>query len=223
MRPLIVALDLETDREALELVKHLRVNVDLFKVGPVLFMKYGPALIQSIHALGAKVFLDLKLHDIPSVVAKGVKRAGELGVYSLTLHASGGEEMMKRSAKVARRPKLWGVTVLTSMDALGLQGIGIRQSPLEQVRRLAALARSSGLNGVVASVEETPTLRKELGPNFEIITPGIRLAAGGDDQKRVATPADAVKAGSTFFVMGRPVLEAKDPVKFVKGIYDSLK
>lgn len=222
MRPLIVALDTETDKEAHALVKRLSPYVDLFKVGPVLFLKYGGPFLQELQAAGAKIFLDLKFHDIPSVVAKAVERAGEWGVYSATIHTSGGAAMMREASAVAKRPLLWGVTILTSLDPKDLKSLGITRTLPMQARQLATLALKSGLDGVISSVREAKEIKKHCGKTFQVVTPGIRLAAGGDDQKRTETPAGAIKEGSDFFVMGRPILEAPDPVQRVRDIYHSI-
>ena len=223
MRPLIVALDVETDREALELVKRLKSQVDLFKVGPVLFLKYGASFIGALRALGVQIFLDLKFHDIPTVVAKAVERAGEMGVYSATIHTSGGNAMMEAAAAVPDRPKLWGVTVLTSLDQADLVRQGISRPVAAQVEHLARSAAGASLDGVIASVQEAAAIKKACGKSFQVVTPGIRLAAGGDDQKRTQTPVEAVQAGADFFVVGRPILEASDPLAAVEKIYQSLK
>ncbi len=223
MKPLIVALDTETDKEALQMTQHLAPLVDVFKVGPVLFLKYGAPFIKELRALGANIFLDMKFHDIPSVVQKAIERAAEMGVYSATIHTSGGLEMMKQAASLKKRPKLWGVTVLTSLDHADLQRLGVARSLEDQVAHLAKQAFEAGLDGIVASVREAALVRKACGPKFEIVTPGIRLEAAKDDQKRAQTPADAIQQGSTFFVVGRPITEAKDPVKAVKAIYDSIE
>jgi orotidine-5'-phosphate decarboxylase len=238
MKPLIVALDVETDQEALGLVRMLKPHVDLFKVGPVLFLKYGGALIAELRSLGAEIFLDMKFHDIPSVVAKAVERAGEWGVYSATIHTSGGVEMMKEAARVSKRPLLWGVTVLTSLEHKDLLRIGITRPVREQVQNLAKLALSAKLDGVISSVEEARAIKKACGREFQVVTPGIRApqigrspagsVAGGlpkalDDQKRVQTPKAAMNEGADFFVMGRPVTESADPVLTVQEIYQSLR
>jgi orotidine-5'-phosphate decarboxylase len=223
LKPLIVALDVETDREALALVRRLRSNVNLFKVGPVLFLKYGGTLLKSLRALGVEVFLDMKFHDIPSVVQKAIERAGEWGVYSATIHAAGGLDMMREAAAAKKRPKLWGVTVLTSMDHSDLKTLGIERSVEDQVRHLAKLANEAGLDGIIASVRESALVKKTCGAKFQVVTPGIRLVSGGDDQKRTQTPQDAIRAGANFFVMGRPIVEAKDPLEAVKTVYASLK
>jgi orotidine-5'-phosphate decarboxylase len=223
LRPLIVALDIETADEALRVVKDLRPNVDLFKVGPVLFLKYGASLIRDLRGLGAEIFLDMKFHDIPSVVARAIERAAELGIYSATIHAGGGAAMMREAANVSPRPKLWGVTVLTSFDQSDLTGIGVQRPLPEQVTALAQLAQASGLDGVIASVQETAEIKKKCGAKFEVVTPGIRLQKGSDDQKRTQTPADAQREGANFFVMGRPIIEAADPVAAVQSVYDSMR
>jgi orotidine-5'-phosphate decarboxylase len=222
MKPLIVALDVETDVEALALVQKLKPHVDVFKVGPVLFLKYGGDLLQKIRDQGAQIFLDLKFHDIPSVVKKAIERASEWGIYSATIHASGGLSMMREAASAQRRPKLWGVTVLTSFDQSDLQGIGVQKPVDAQVEALAALAKEAGLDGVIASVQEAVRLKQTLGRGFQVVTPGIRFEKGGDDQKRTQTPAQAMEAGVDFFVMGRPVTAAPDPVAVIRQIYQSI-
>ncbi len=223
MKPLIAALDVETDIEALRLVQKLKSQVDLFKIGPVLFLKYGGSLIAQMRELGAEVFLDMKFHDIPSVVAKAIERAGEWGVYSATIHITGGMAMMQEAASVSKRPKLWGVTVLTSLDQRDLKQIGVTRTVKAQAQELAKLARSAGLDGVISSVQEARVIKKACGQAFQVVTPGIRLAKADDDQKRVQTPKEAVENGADFFVMGRPVTEAADPIATVKTIYKSLK
>jgi orotidine-5'-phosphate decarboxylase len=223
MKPLIVALDVETDEEALDLVDQLAKEVALFKIGPVLFLKYGGDLIRKIRAKGAEIFLDMKFHDIPSVVKKAIERAGEWGVYSATIHAMGGMEMMRQAALLPKRPKLWGVTVLTSMDENDLKWIGCERSLDSEVEHLARGARDAGLDGVIASVREAHQVKKVCGVGFQVVTPGIRMTAGGDDQKRTQTPSDAIAAGADFFVMGRPIVEAESPAKAVREVMASLK
>ncbi len=218
MNRLIVALDVETDQDALDLVKQLHPHVKLFKVGPVLFLKYGGALLQSIRALGAEIFLDMKFHDIPSVVHKAIERAAQWGVYSATLHASGGAAMMRQAALLPKRPKLWGVTVLTSLEESDLKTIGVERSVVDQVEALAQLAKESKLDGVISSVREAAQIKKVCGTAFQVVTPGVRLAPGGDDQKRTDTPKAAFNAGADFIVMGRPIIEAKDPLKAVEEV-----
>lgn len=223
MNPLIVALDVETDREALDLAKRLLPKVTLFKVGPVLFLKYGSSLIQQLRALGAEIFLDMKFHDIPSVVKKAIERAAEWGVFSATIHTAGGLEMMRQAASLTRRPKLWGVTVLTSLDQPDLEAIGVKRGVEDQAEALAKLAAQAGLDGVISSVREAKRIKKACGPKFHVVTPGIRLAASGDDQKRTETPAVAIEAGADFFVMGRPITEAKDPVEAAQAVLKSIE
>lgn len=223
MKPLIVALDVETDQEALALVKTLKPEVDLFKVGPVLFMKYGGELLKQIRGLGADIFLDMKFHDIPSVVAKAISRAGEWGVYSATIHTSGGKGMMEEAAKVSERPKLWGVTILTSLDEKDLGRMGISRTVQDQAIALAQTAKEAGLDGVISSVREASAIKMACGKGFEVVTPGIRLAKANDDQKRVETPAEALRQGADFFVMGRPVIESSSPLETVKLINDSIR
>ena len=222
MKPLIVALDVETDEQAISLVQKLKPHVDLFKVGPVLFLKYGGALLSAIRSLGAEIFLDMKFHDIPSVVARAVERAGEWGVYSATVHTAGGVEMMKEAARVSRRPLLWGVTVLTSLDQKDLSRLGVTRPVKVQVHHLAKMASAARLDGVISSVEEVRSVKKACGREFQVVTPGIRMAATADDQKRVQTPREAVMNGADYFVMGRPVVESPDPISTVQQIYHTL-
>jgi orotidine-5'-phosphate decarboxylase len=223
MKPLIVALDVETEKEALQLTKHLSPWVDLFKVGPVLFLKGGGPFLKDLRKLGAEIFLDMKFHDIPSVVKKATERAGEWGVYSATIHTAGGHEMMKQAASAKKRPKLWGVTVLTSLDESDLRSIGISRAVPDQVTHLAKMAEEAGLDGVISSGSDVKAIKKVTGPKFAVVTPGMRLEATSDDQKRAMTPWEARQNGADFFVIGRPVIEAKDPVQVVKSIYDKLE
>jgi orotidine-5'-phosphate decarboxylase len=211
MKKLIVALDVHDEKKAIELVDTLSPWVDLFKVGPILFLKTGPSLIKKIKERGKEVFLDLKFHDIPNTVKESVASAAELGVYSLTLHSSGGEEMIKLAASLKNRPKLWCVTVLTSQNA-----------SQEQVVERALLARNSGADGVIASPHEAEAIKKACGNAFSVTTPGIRLASANDDQKRVATPSVAIKAGADFIVVGRPIIEANNPAAVAKQITEEI-
>ena len=212
MKPLIIALDVETDKEALSLLKATRRHCDVYKIGPGLVLRYGPAIAKKIRAAGKKIFLDLKFHDIPSTMARSVREAGKMGVYSATVHTSAGETALKTVAIQRGRPQIWGVTVLTSLSGPDLDQIGFERDPMDQAARLAALAQRSKIDGIVASVGETAALRRQLGKDFTIVTPGIRLPDNAvGDQKRVATPAHAREAGASFIVVGRPILEAKDP------------
>ncbi|MCX5777847.1 MAG: orotidine-5'-phosphate decarboxylase [Elusimicrobia bacterium] len=212
MKKLIVALDVKDGPVALSLVKTLSPWVDIFKVGPILFLSEGPALIRAIHALEKKVFLDLKFHDIPATVRRSVESAQQLGVYSLTIHSCGGAEMMKAAAQVSPRPKIWAVTVLTSQVT----------TPEEVIAR-ARSAADSGVDGVIASPLEISAIKKACGTGFTVTTPGIRVVETADDQKRTATPKEAVAAGADFIVVGRPIIEAKDPAAAAQSIAEQIE
>jgi orotidine-5'-phosphate decarboxylase len=189
----------------------------MFKVGSQLFTTAGPKAVEKLAGLGFEIFLDLKFHDIPNTVAHAVEAGVRLpGVRLMTIHASGGAEMMRAARDAAgtraRRPKLLGVTVLTSLDAATLKSVGVAAPPLRQAVALAKLAKKSGLDGVVASAHEIREIRKACGPTFLIVVPGIRPStAGADDQSRVATPGDAIRAGADFLVVGRPITAAARP------------
>lgn len=226
--PIIVALDVNTKAEALEWVKKLGSSVDIFKVGLQLFSREGFGVIHAITKQGHRVFVDLKLHDIPNTVAHAVCALAQPGVEFLTLHASGGEKMLQaavesldkvRSQDSSISTRLLAVTVLTSMDDHDLHQIGVGRTVIEQVLHLTQLAHSVGIDGVVASPQETRLIRKEYAGEMVIVTPGIRLADGKtQDQKRVMTPAQAIKEGSDFLVMGRSLLEAPDAEKVLRRI-----
>ena len=220
---LIVALDVETPDRALALVNELRDVAGMFKIGSQLFTLAGPQIVKDIVASGAKVFLDLKFHDIPHQVAGAARSAAQLGVSLFTLHASGGAEMMRRAVEAVTevaeregtiRSKVLAVSVLTSIDAATLSQIGINSSPEESVLRLVKLAEQSGVDGVVASPQEAATIRATVTrPKFLIVTPGIRPAGNeAGDQRRIATPAAALNAGADYLVVGRPITAAADPV-----------
>lgn len=220
---LIVALDVETPGEARRLFDALRGSAGMFKVGSQLFTAAGPEFVRELVAAGARVFLDLKFHDIPNTVAAASREAARLGVALFNLHAAGGTEMMRRAADATReeaarlgvaRPALIAVTVLTSMDAAALVETGVEAESVEaQVRRLARLADACGLDGVVASPHEIAPVRELVArAGFLVVTPGVRpQSAARDDQKRVMTPAEVVRAGADFIVVGRAVLNAPDP------------
>ena len=208
---LIVALDVEGTAPALELVEQLADVVDIFKVGLQLFTAAGPRIVEQIQQKGSKVFLDLKLHDIPNTVAKAVAAAQSHGVYALTVHTCGGQEMLQKAAAVNPRPQLWGVTVLTSLDDENLKNIGFRLPVKELVPNLAKTAKNCGLDGIVCSPREIALVRPLVGDEFTIVAPGVRAKTVADDQKRTLTAGEAVKAGADYLVVGRPVLEAKDP------------
>lgn len=222
---IILALDYSTKEAAVEMVKKLLPYVGVFKVGFELFIACGPSIIKEINALGCKVFLDLKLCDIPNTVGKAVEVINSLDVFMFNVHASGGLEMMRRAAdtisKNNKKPIAVAVTVLTSLNSEILnEEIGIKFGIKEQVIQLAKLAKSAGLDGVVAAGEEIKEIREECGPDFKIVTPGIRLLSlkNQDDQKRIVTPKDAVNAGADFIVIGRPVTKAEDPVSVAKNV-----
>jgi orotidine-5'-phosphate decarboxylase len=219
---IIVALDVTTTKEALRLSSLLADDVGLFKIGLQSYTSEGPALIRSISFLGPKVFLDLKLHDIPNTVAKAVEAAGKLGVRMLTIHLSGGSEMI-RAAVRARSDNLLllGVTVLTSSTDKTLAEIGIAEKTSDQVLWLARLGVAGGIDGLVASPHEARMLRAEFGDKIKIVTPGIR-PAGSDpgDQKRFATPREAIDAGADYLVIGRPITGASDPKGAVQRVVE---
>lgn len=213
---LILALDVESKEEALALVRPLIGKVAWVKLGLQLFVKHGPTIVDEFHALGFKVFLDLKLHDIPNTVSSAIKSLQGRPCSLLTLHASGGPEMLTRAVAAAKESipdcQLLAVTVLTSMDQTQLNAVGVKSSPEDQVKLLAKMAIQSGVHGCVCSPLELPLLRKELGPKPVLVTPGIRYPDGkADDQNRVMTPIQAAEAGASFIVVGRPVLKATDP------------
>jgi orotidine-5'-phosphate decarboxylase len=219
---ILVALDVPSAADALSLADTLRGAVGGFKVGSQLFTAAGPDIVRKLVDRGDSVFLDLKVHDIPNTVAGAIRSSAQLGVWMVNVHASGGRPMMEAARKAAderrppgrHRPLVIAVTVLTSLDAETLASVGISASPLEQVVRLAELAKAAGLDGVVASPQETAAIRKACGPAFVIVTPGIRggsAAAARDDQQRTMSPAEAIAAGSSYLVVGRPITAAPDP------------
>lgn len=229
MDKLIVALDVDTPAQALSLARELQGVAGMFKIGSQMFTLAGPQIVKDVLATGAKVFLDLKFHDIPHQVGGAARSAAQLGVSLFTLHASGGAEMMRRAvetiAEVAAKegtkpPAVLAVSVLTSMDANALSQIGVNASPEESVLRLVKLAEQSGVDGAVASPQEAARIRATVSNRkFLIVTPGIR-AAGNDigDQRRVATPAAALAAGADYLVVGRPITAAPDPVAAARQI-----
>ena len=244
---LIVALDLPTGDAATRMAEKLQGHVGLFKVGSELFTAEGPVPVRYLVATGHKVFLDLKFHDIPNTVRAAVHEAAELGVSMVNVHASGGRKMMEAAIEGAcfalhhpvqgsagsvagneARPKVLAVTILTSLEMRDLEEVGITGTSTEAVIRLARLAQSAGLDGVVASAREISALRQACGPDFLIVTPGIRPASApqravqdsspADDQARIATPANAIAAGADYLVVGRPITGAPDPVAAADAI-----
>lgn len=228
MNKVIVALDYASADDALAFVRSLDPTLCRLKVGKELFTQAGPALISTLHASGFDVFLDLKFHDIPATTAKAVRAAADLGVWMVNVHASGGEAMLKAAAEALqpygeKRPLLIAVTVLTSMDESELNALGVSGPLSAHVLKLATLANNCGLDGVVCSAKEARLLREAQGDNFLLVSPGIRPdGSQNDDQKRVMTPVDAVKAGVDYLVMGRPVRNAKDPIVTLREINQQL-
>ena len=221
---LIVALDFPTADAAMELVERLEGCCRWFKVGMELYYAAGNQVIARLRERGFKVFLDLKLHDIPNTVAGAVRSVARAGASLLTVHAGGGEEMMRAAAQAASAPgapRLLAVTVLTSMDAAMLHALGVNEAPGSQALRLARLARAAGIDGLVCSAEEVAALRAAMGPQAWLVVPGIRPAeAAGrrDDQRRVATAAEAIKHGATMLVVGRPITQAAEPARVAAAI-----
>jgi orotidine-5'-phosphate decarboxylase len=225
---LIVALDVATLEQATDLVQLLAGEVGMFKIGKQLFTHSGPQAVRLIQQLGGEIFLDLKFHDIPSTVAKAAIEATRLGVKMFNVHASGSLEMMRTTVKQVRRvcsqeqrrkPIMLAVTVLTSLNQDDLQRVGVERKVADQVVRLALLTKEAGMDGVVASPHEVADIREACGRRFVIVTPGIRPAATSrNDQQRVMTPSDAVRAGVDYIVVGRPIVEARDPVAAARGI-----
>jgi|HubBroStandDraft_4_1064222.scaffolds.fasta_scaffold14742_3 orotidine-5'-phosphate decarboxylase len=238
---LIVALDVSSATQARQLIQSIGEAASTYKIGKQLFTAEGPQIVRDLVSSGRKVFLDLKFHDIPNTVAAAIRQATELRVSMLTVHASGGSKMLKAAAEAAAqspaKPMVLAVTVLTSLSDAVLSEIGVSGNVITQVLRLGALARNAGCGGLVASANEASELRRALGDDFAIVTPGIRPAGtvggpylpsvgkcgetrttGTDDQARVLTPKEAIAAGATYLVVGRPILEATDPSQAAESI-----
>lgn len=227
MADIIVALDLPGAREALRMVDRLGDAVVRYKVGSELFTRSGPSVVEALHGRGKRVFLDLKFHDIPHTVAGAVRAAADLEVELLTLHATGGTGMMTAALEAAGEdgPRLLGVTLLTSFSASDVEAVWAKElrSIREEVARVAGIAAEAGLHGVVASAAEAEVLKRRHGPDFLVVTPGIRPAGGvTGDQVRTATPAEAVRAGADYLVVGRPVIQSKDPAGVVESMRDEM-
>ncbi len=230
--PIIAALDVPSAEQALALAEQIAPAVGAFKIGKELFVAAGPDIVRRVRATGAPVFLDLKFHDIPNTVAKAVASAVRLDVQMLTLHASGGSEMMRAAEKAAQDtakmlgrpvPLVLGVTVLTSSNRETLAEIGCDVDPEQQVLRLARLAAASGLRGLVCSPLEIVALRKILPAEIQLVTPGIRTGSEkADDQKRTLTPREAMEAGASWLVIGRPIYAAENPRAAAEKILESL-
>lgn len=224
---LIVALDVSTAAAARKIVAAVGDSALAYKVGMQLYTAEGPAVVRELVSSGRKVFLDLKYHDIPNTVGAAVREAAGLGVSMLTVHASGGGKMLRAATEAAQKANpgllVLAVTVLTSMDETDLGTIGIREGVQGHVLRMAALALANGCKGIVSSAQECSALREEFGRDFVIVTPGVRPAGSGqDDQARVVTPAEAIAAGATHIVVGRPITEASDPAAEARAILGQL-
>jgi len=225
--PIVVALDYPSMDGAIAMAKTLDPSRCRVKVGKELYTASGPAILEKLHGLDFDVFLDLKFHDIPNTCAKAVGVAADLGVWMVNVHASGGRKMMETARnellKKQHQPLLIAVTVLTSMDGDDLSELGLNVTPAQQVERLAALAQSSGMDGVVCSANEIDIIRNTCGADFKTVTPGIRPEwAAKQDQKRVMTPEAAVAAGVDYMVIGRPITQAEDPAAACEMILSSL-
>ena len=224
---LIVALDVSSATAARKIVAAVGDSAHTYKVGMQLYTAEGPSIVRELVSSGRRVFLDLKYHDIPNTVGAAVREAAQLGVNMLTVHASGGGPMLRAASEAAaaqaNSPRVLAVTVLTSLDDGELNKIGVRGTVVDEVLRLAALALSNGCRGVVASAHEAAALRDDLGQDFLIVTPGVRPAGSGrDDQARVVTPSEAIAAGATHIVVGRPITEAADPAAEARAILGQL-
>jgi orotidine-5'-phosphate decarboxylase len=225
---LIVALDVPSADAAMDLVDQLQGTCRWFKVGMELYYAAGNAIVDRLVERGFSVFLDLKLHDIPNTVAGAVRSVAGTGASLLTIHAGGGEQMMRAAAQAATcpgAPELLAVTVLTSMDAAELSAVGVPTPPADQVLRLARLAKTSGVTGLVCSPEEVAAVRQAMGPGARLVVPGIRPAGhmATDDQRRVATPAETIARGASMLVVGRPITQAPDPAKAAAAILAEIK
>jgi orotidine-5'-phosphate decarboxylase len=224
---LIVALDVSSATEARAIVQAVGEAARFYKVGKQLFTAEGPQVVRDLVGSGRRVFLDLKYHDIPNTVAGAVGVAAKLGVTMLTVHASGGEKMLRAAVEAAAAPRelsVLAVTVLTSMDRHDLEQVGVQGSVLDHVRRLGALAIGQGCAGVVASAHEAAALRTDLGKDFLIVTPGVRPpGTAKGDQVRIVTPAEAIAAGATHIVVGRPITDAPDPAKAARDIVEEMR
>ena len=235
MDQLLVALDVESAAKAIAVADSLRGVAGGFKIGSRLFTSEGPSIVSALVDKGDRVFLDLKFHDIPNTVAQAVAAATSLGVWMLNVHASGGRKMMEAARDAAKEaairaglspPMVIAVTVLTSMDQDTLRAGGVERPLFDQVVALARMAQQAGLDGVVASPQETAAIRAACGPDFAIVTPGIRGASAGvekNDQARTMGPGEAVRAGANYLVVGRPIIAAADPRRAAQDIVEEIK
>ena len=231
MSKLIVALDINDLSQALELIDILSPQVEFFKIGSVPYVNFGDELLRKLESLHKKVFLDLKTHDIPNTVQGAARAAIKKGVYMMTFHCLGGLKMLKAAVEgvkevdVSEKPLLLGITVLTSMTVEDMRSVGLSADSVEEeVIKLATLAKEAGLDGVVASAKETKIIKEKVGQDFVVVTPGIRplWSAEAGDQARIVTPAQAALAGSDYIVVGRPILQAEDPLEAASKIIEEL-
>lgn len=225
---LIVALDVETLEEASQLVEVLSDDVDVFKVGISPFTGFGQPLLDKLEEKGKKVFLDLKVHDIPNTVANAAEQAAKKNVFMMNFHCLGGPRMLEAAARGAKRvetsPILLGVTILTSMDSDEMKAIGLEGEVEEKVLEFASFAKEAGLTGVVASAKEAKAIKEKLGKDFVVVTPGVRPEwASKGDQKRVLTPKKAIEEGADYIVVGRPIIKAEDPALAARKIIEEME
>ncbi|MFA6636264.1 MAG: orotidine-5'-phosphate decarboxylase [Candidatus Omnitrophota bacterium] len=228
---LIVALDVETYEQASGMVDALKVEVGIFKVGIAPFTSFGERIMDKLSSLGKKIFLDLKVHDIPNTARNAAKAAAEKNVFMMNFHCMGSEAMMtaaREGAEAGRAggpgPILLGVTVLTSMDKKALESLGFDKTVEEQVMDFAHSAKNAGFDGVVASANEAEKIKKVFGKDIVVVTPGIRpRGSREDDQKRVTTPLEALRKGADYIVVGRPIIEAKDPKRAAEKILEEMR
>lgn len=224
MTEVIVALDVDTLQEAQALLDALHGTVTHFKIGLRLFTAHGRKAVELVQKKDGQVFLDLKFHDIPETVSQAVRQAQRLGVLAVSVHLFGGAAMLEAAAEVSPRPKLWGVTVLTSMADEDLRGVHPQLSVAETATRLAQLGCAHRVDGIICSAQDVPALRKALGENTAFITPGIRPAeSAADDQRRIVTPAQAAKLAIRYIVVGRPITKAADPLKAAQAILAEMR
>jgi orotidine-5'-phosphate decarboxylase len=211
MKKIILALDVYNFEEACKFIDETKDFIDVFKVGPILFLNCGKEIINHINRLNKKVFLDLKFHDIPATVNRSIESAKNLGVFSLTIHSEGGREMLLAASEVKDRPKIWSVTVLTS-----------KISSQDEIVKRAILSKDCGVDGVIASPLEISAIKEKCGKDFEVVTPGIRIEESNDDQKRIASPQQAIKDGADFIVIGRPIIKSQNPKAAAASIFKSI-